>query len=54
MAAAVQRILTEPELAARLSAQARKKAEQFDWVKIMPRWEDTLSRIAEVNNGRSS
>ncbi len=54
MAAAVQRILTEPGLAARLSSQARKKAEQFDWVQIMPKWEDTLSRIAEVNNGRSS
>lgn len=39
MAAAVRRILTEPGLAARLSQNARYKAEQFDWSLILPRWE---------------
>lgn len=39
MAAAVRRVLTEPGLAARLSVNARKKAEQFDWAKILSKWE---------------
>lgn len=39
MANAVQRILTEPGLAERLSQNARKKAEQFDWSVILPQWE---------------
>ncbi len=46
MAAAVRRILTEPGLAERLSAQARKRAEQFDWLQIMPQWEDTLTTLS--------
>ena len=45
MAAAVQRILTEPGLAARLSTHAREKAEQFDWARIMPRWEELLAAV---------
>lgn len=39
MANAIQRILTEPSLAARLSANARKKVDQFDWQVIFPKWE---------------
>lgn len=39
MAAAVRRILTEPDLAARLSQNARHKVEQFDWSIIFPQWE---------------
>jgi glycosyltransferase involved in cell wall biosynthesis len=46
MAMAVRRILTEPDLAARLSRHARQKAEQFDWSVIMPRWELLLSEVA--------
>lgn len=42
MAAAVRRILTDPKLAARLSAAARKKAEQHDWSNILPQWESLL------------
>jgi len=38
MAYAVERILTEPGLAGKLSANARKKAEQFDWSIILPKW----------------
>lgn len=47
MAAAVERILTEPGLAEKLSANARKKAEQFDWSAILPRWEKLFSEVIE-------
>ena len=47
MAAAIRRILTEPGLAGRLSEQARKKAERFDWSRIMPQWESLLSSLAQ-------
>ena len=43
MVAAVKRILTEPGLAAKLSRNARAKAEQFDWSVVLPQWE-TLFR----------
>jgi glycosyltransferase involved in cell wall biosynthesis len=46
MAAAVKRILTEPGLAENLSANARKKAEQFDWSKILPQWEKLFEEIS--------
>jgi glycosyltransferase involved in cell wall biosynthesis len=46
MAEAVRRILTEPGLAERLSRQARKKAERFDWSAVMPRWLELLARLA--------
>jgi glycosyltransferase involved in cell wall biosynthesis len=39
MAAAVRRILTSPQLAEKLSGNARKKAEQHDWRVILPQWE---------------
>jgi glycosyltransferase involved in cell wall biosynthesis len=45
MAAAVRRVLTEPGLAARLSANARKKAEQYDWSVILPKWEKLLGSL---------
>lgn len=47
MAAAVRRILTEPGLAARLSANARKKAEKYDWSVIIPRWEALFNKILQ-------
>lgn len=47
MAAAVRRILTEPELAARLSRNARAKAEQFDWGIILPQWERLFTELGE-------
>lgn len=47
MAAAVRRILTEPGLAERLSGNAPKKAEQFDWSIILPQWEALLTKIAQ-------
>lgn len=45
MAAAVTRILTEPGLAARLSANARKKAERYDWSVILPQWEALFEKV---------
>jgi glycosyltransferase involved in cell wall biosynthesis len=47
MAAAVRRILLEPGLASRLSQNARRKAEQFDWSIILPQWEELLTAVAE-------
>lgn len=46
MTAAVRRILTEPGLAGRLSANARRKAEQFDWSIVLPRWETLFREVA--------
>jgi glycosyltransferase involved in cell wall biosynthesis len=45
MASAIRRILTEPGLAERLSRNARKKAERFDWSIILPEWERLLRRV---------
>lgn len=46
MAAAVRRLLTEPALAMRLSANARRKAEQMDWSTVLPRWQRLLEGVA--------
>ena len=43
LAVAVRRLLTEPELAGRLSQNARRKAEQHDWAVVLPQWETLLS-----------
>jgi glycosyltransferase involved in cell wall biosynthesis len=48
IAAAVKRLLEDQELAARLSQNARRKAEQFDWSAILPRWETLFERIARA------
>jgi glycosyltransferase involved in cell wall biosynthesis len=47
MAAAVRRILTEPGLAGRLSLNARRKAEEFDWGPIIDRWENLYREVVE-------
>ena len=47
MAAAVRRILTEFELAKRLSLNARMKAEQMSWQKILPCWQSLLEEAAK-------
>lgn len=46
MAHAVERVLYEPGLAARLSRNARASAEQFDWASVLPQWETVLLRAA--------
>lgn len=52
MAAAVRRILTEPELAKHLSYNARQKAEQFDWSVILPQWESLFLAVIEEYRGQ--
>ena len=50
MATAVQRILTEPGLAQRLAANARQKAQSFDWAAVLPMWEELFQQmLAEAN-----
>lgn len=43
MAAAVRRLLTQPEMAAGLSWRARRKAERCDWSTILPQWDKVLT-----------
>lgn len=45
MAFAIRRILTEPNLAEKLSMNARQKAEQFDWSVVLPQWEKLFLEI---------
>ena len=47
MAVAVRRVLTEPGLAARLSHNARAKAERFDWSVVLPQWESLLLSVSQ-------
>jgi len=49
MAAAIGRLLREPGLAARLSQNARAKAQQFDWKVILPQWTALLIQSSEAN-----
>lgn len=49
--AAVQRVLTEPGLAGRLSANARATAEAWDWNLILPRWNTLLQNVAAGSYG---
>jgi glycosyltransferase involved in cell wall biosynthesis len=43
MAGAVRRVLTEPELAERLSTNGRGKACEADWSAVLPRWQQLLA-----------
>jgi glycosyltransferase involved in cell wall biosynthesis len=45
LAAAVRRIICEPGLASQLSNGARRKAENFDWRVILPKWEGLFSSL---------
>lgn len=45
MAKAVRRILTEPGLSVRLSANAREKAEQFSWSIVIPAWDNLFQDV---------
>jgi glycosyltransferase involved in cell wall biosynthesis len=50
MATAIRRILIEPGLAEKLSINARRKAEQFDWSVILPQWEKIFDEIVKTND----
>jgi glycosyltransferase involved in cell wall biosynthesis len=49
MASSIQRILDDPDLAGRLSMNARKKAERFDWSIILPQWEELFADVLQNN-----
>lgn len=46
MAAAVERVCGDPDLAARLSRGGRRVAEAHDWGAVLPRWEQLLADVA--------
>ncbi|HTJ00126.1 MAG TPA: glycosyltransferase family 4 protein [Dongiaceae bacterium] len=45
MSQAVLRVLTKPDLAARLAQNGRRQVAAYDWQIILPRWEDLLERL---------
>jgi glycosyltransferase involved in cell wall biosynthesis len=47
MAAAVNRILSDPSLAKKLSTNARKKAETFSWDVVYPQWVSLLNKTMD-------
>lgn len=51
MAAAVRRVLTDPEPASRLSVNARRKAERCDWNVVLPQWQQRLDAVARAPSG---
>jgi glycosyltransferase involved in cell wall biosynthesis len=53
MADAVRRIVREPSLAARLSANARTTAETFDRESVLTTWEDLLWELLDKDPGRN-
>jgi glycosyltransferase involved in cell wall biosynthesis len=53
MAAGVRQVLTNPELARRISANARRKAERMDWSVVLPVWERILYAAAKKSDRHS-
>lgn len=47
MALAVKQVLDSPELANKLSKNARLRAEQSDWSKILPKWDELFSKLLQ-------
>jgi glycosyltransferase involved in cell wall biosynthesis len=48
MAGAVRRIVDEPALASKLSANARRRAEDWDWQVLLPKWEALFRELADA------
>lgn len=48
MARAIQRLLDDPALAARLSANGRALAERSSWQRVLPQWERIFAELREV------
>jgi glycosyltransferase involved in cell wall biosynthesis len=48
MARAVVRLLRDPNLAERISANARRSAKAFDWANIVPQWHRVLRSAADA------
>jgi glycosyltransferase involved in cell wall biosynthesis len=53
MAGAVRRLLNEPGLAARLSANARRKAEGHDWGTLAEQWDRLLGDLVSQSVART-
>jgi glycosyltransferase involved in cell wall biosynthesis len=51
MAAAVLRLLRDPDLAGRLSANGRKLAERSSWEYVRPQWERLFATIVAASDG---
>jgi len=51
MAAAVRRILSDPDLASTLSCRGRERSKDWDWSVVLPQWEELLESIAAVSRG---
>ncbi len=49
MADAVMKILSSPDLASRLSRNARTRSEKSDWSAILPRWESLFYKLLELS-----
>ncbi|MBN1461141.1 MAG: glycosyltransferase family 4 protein [Armatimonadetes bacterium] len=49
MAGAVRRVLTDPSLAAHISAAARRKVERMDWPVVVDKWEALLTAVAHTD-----
>lgn len=49
MALAVKQVLDSPDLANKLSKNARLRVEQSDWSKILPKWDELFSKLLQSN-----
>ena len=49
MAGAVRRLLGDPDLSARLSANGRQLAERSDWERVRPRWEELFAELLSAS-----
>ncbi|RMG45456.1 MAG: glycosyltransferase family 1 protein [Acidobacteria bacterium] len=45
MVGAIKRLLNNPDLAGRLSANGRRLAEQSDWTRVRPQWEQLFNEL---------
>jgi len=54
MAEAVFRLLTEPGLSARLSNNARRKIEKFDWSVVLQKWETLFYQVLDTNGNKDN
>jgi glycosyltransferase involved in cell wall biosynthesis len=52
MSAAIRRLLNEPELAERLSRNARAKAETMAWDNLLPQWQEILTFAVKSGSNR--
>jgi glycosyltransferase involved in cell wall biosynthesis len=45
MANQIDRLVQNPELAKKLSINARQKSEAFDWANVKPQWDASLKEF---------